>query len=163
MRRGVIAGLTVVLAATAGCGEPGTGPRAALEEAQYVVTADIGEKVGTADFQGVAGNVYSVSTVGRRVWKGDDVGLPDLRVLSTPATDGPEAYPRGDPFSPGLRRILFLTRDTDDGMWRTLSVSRGTLPDVPGDTLPEHWPPCACVPPGTAPGGQTERAGGGPA
>jgi hypothetical protein len=137
----VIAGLSAVLMLGAGCGDPQTGPRAALESARYVVTADIGERVGTADFAGVTGNVYSVSTVGLRVWKGDDVGVPDLRVLSTPATDGPAAYPRGDPLSPGLRRILFLTRDAEDGMWRTLSVSRSTLPDVPDATLPEHWPP----------------------
>ena len=154
MRRPGMLGTVVVALLVAGCAGADAGsspeparpgeyasPAAAFEAAQYVVTADIKKKVGTADFQGVTGNVYSVSTTGLRVWKGDDVGLPDLRVLSTPATDGPEAYPQGDPLGPDLRRILFLTRDSNDGMWRTLSAVRATLPATTGDTLPESWPP----------------------
>ncbi|MDR7274722.1 hypothetical protein [Catenuloplanes atrovinosus] len=115
-------------------------PADALEAAQFVITADIGRKVGTADFHGVAGNVYSVSNVGLRGWKGDDEGFADLRVLSTPAINPSEPYPTGDPLTRADRLILFLTRDKADEMWRTLSVEHGTLPAIDGEVLPSNWP-----------------------
>lgn len=97
MRNARVLVTLVALLVTAGCGTSEGGPLSgdgvpvsavpstppapetpadALEAAQFVITADIGRKVGTADFHGVAGNVYSVSNVGLRGWKGDDEGSP---------------------------------------------------------------------------------------
>ncbi|MCM2387805.1 hypothetical protein [Streptomyces albipurpureus] len=121
--------------------EPGT-PREALERAEYVVTADIGPRMGTA----AGGAVYSVSTLGLPVLKGDEVGHTELGVVVAPvpcpAGAGcgcAEGRPGADPLA-GLRRaVLFLRWDDTTGYWHTLTP--GVLPPLgPQGSLPGHWP-----------------------
>ncbi|MEU5401888.1 hypothetical protein ABZ348_21615 [Streptomyces sp. NPDC005963] len=114
-------------------------PGEALERAEYVVTADIGPYAETV----ADARVYSVSTVGLPVLKGDETGHRALRV-----TVAPERGPDGVPVDPlrGVRRaVLFLVRDEHDGGWRTLApgvlvvTGAGALTGDNGP-LPEHWP-----------------------
>ncbi|MFF5478436.1 hypothetical protein ACFY5C_14020 [Streptomyces sp. NPDC012935] len=116
-------------------------PKDALEQADYVVTADVVKRVGNETVFGTEAHVYSVSTDGLPVLKGDDVGHTDLKVISTPQRcSGGDPYPDGDPLSEKKRVILFLTQEDSKGHWRTITPDQGVLPTSGSDgTLPEDW------------------------
>ncbi|WP_405954924.1 hypothetical protein [Streptomyces phaeochromogenes] len=116
-------------------------PEEALEQADYVITADIVKRVGNETVFDTEAHAYSVSTKGLPVLKGDDLGHTDLKVISTPQQcSGGDAYPDGDPLSEKQRVILFLTREGSEGLWRTITPEHGVLPASGSDTLPENWP-----------------------
>lgn len=117
-------------------------PQDALENADYVITADVTEKVGNETLFGAEAHTYSVSTEGLPVLKGDDLGHTDLKVISTPQRcSGGDPYPDGDPLRERQRVILFLTRDDPKGPWRTITPEHGVLPADSGSKgLPDRWP-----------------------
>ncbi|MEU6313090.1 hypothetical protein [Streptomyces sp. NPDC047014] len=118
-------------------------PQEALEGADYVVTADVTERVGDEAVFGTEAHVYAVSTEGLPVLKGDDIGYTDLKVISTPQKcAGGDPYPGGDPLHEGRRVILFLTREDPKGTWRTITPEHGVLPadSGGGSSLPSRWP-----------------------
>jgi hypothetical protein len=116
-------------------------PRDALEQADWVVTADVGKEVGSETVYGAEARVYSVRTMGLPLYKGDAVGHEDLKVISTPQKcSAGDPYPEGDPLLGQKRVILFLTRHGTEGLWRTLTPTQGVLPATGDATLPDRWP-----------------------
>lgn len=143
--------IVVILTAVVACNSPQTGgecpeypeyatPADALNDAQYVVAASIGQQVETSSVHGKSANAYTVSTDGLPVFKGEDIGFKDLRVISTPQCGSGDAYPNGDPLEDTQGTIiLFLTRDTTDENWRTLTPEQGSVA-LTDDVLPQEWP-----------------------
>ncbi|WP_314254240.1 hypothetical protein [Streptomyces sp. DSM 40907] len=117
-------------------------PQEALKDADYVVTADVTERVGNEAVFGTEAHAYSVSIKGLPVLKGDDIGYSNLKVISTPQKcSGGDPYPDGDPLREGQRVILFLTREDPKGTWRTITPDHGVLPvGSSSDSLPGRWP-----------------------
>ena len=116
-------------------------PSEALEQADWVVTADVAQVVGSETIYGTEAHVYSVRTVGLPLFKGDAVGHENLKIISTPQKcPAGDPYPEGDPLLDQKRVILFLTREGTEGTWRTITPKQGVLPATGGTSLPDRWP-----------------------
>ncbi|GAB7109241.1 hypothetical protein JCM4814A_75550 [Streptomyces phaeofaciens JCM 4814] len=144
----LLVGLTACSSASADDGQGDCGdwpayasPSKALEQADWVVTADVVKAVGSEKVHGTEAHVYSVRTMGLPLFKGDAVGHEDLKVVSTPQKCAAgDPYPEGDPLRDQKQVILFLTRDGADDMWRTISPTQGVLPATGDAGLPDRWP-----------------------
>ncbi|MFM9455617.1 hypothetical protein ACSCB1_38165 [Streptomyces europaeiscabiei] len=144
----LLVGLTACSSATADDGPDDCGdwpvyatPREALEQADWVVTADVGREVGSETVNGAEAHVYSVRTMGLPLYKGDAVGHENLKVISTPQKcSAGDPYPEGDPLLDQKRAILFLTREGTEGLWRTITPTQGVLPATGDAKFPDRWP-----------------------
>lgn len=114
-------------------------PTEAAEAADAVVIGHVQEQVGTAEFLGARGNIWTIDV---DEWmKGD--GPAQIDVLSTPSQCGPsdDPYLGLDPFESAVEddaSAVFLT--DEGGRWRAISPGQGIVETADGGVLPAEWP-----------------------